>query len=247
LATDNGQPLSWFEAKDFCEQLTAYGHDDWRLPNIKELASIIKYQKSPADGLMIDANYFQNIAAEKYWSTSFEHYAWGWNLSFTRSLDFSNGFIDIETLESTSTAPGYFLPVRGDSTVIATSGFDEPPTGCSLGYQANDIDASFIDLCSGLMWTPSFGDTTFWVDAVKKARDSTIFGHNDWRLPNIREMLMIINNPYQGGSDLHWAITPDYQNPSRRWVIDAGSLIYIGQTQTRPNSEFRYFRFVRDP
>ncbi|SFV52831.1 Fimh-like protein [hydrothermal vent metagenome] len=34
---------SWAEAIDYCEELTLGGNDDWRLPNRKELLSIVKY------------------------------------------------------------------------------------------------------------------------------------------------------------------------------------------------------------
>ncbi len=33
----------WCEALAFCENLTFAGHDDWRLPNIRELQSIVDY------------------------------------------------------------------------------------------------------------------------------------------------------------------------------------------------------------
>ena len=34
--------LLWNEAVDHCEQLTTAGHDDWRLPKIQELISLIR-------------------------------------------------------------------------------------------------------------------------------------------------------------------------------------------------------------
>ena len=40
-------PLNWEEAIDFCEGLRYAGKDDWRLPNVKELHSIVDYTKSP--------------------------------------------------------------------------------------------------------------------------------------------------------------------------------------------------------
>jgi len=46
-AGDNGA-LGWEDALAWCEGLTHAGHDDWRLPNAKELQSIVDYSRSPA-------------------------------------------------------------------------------------------------------------------------------------------------------------------------------------------------------
>ena len=34
--------MSWYEAKQYCENLNEGGHNDWRLPNIDELRTLIK-------------------------------------------------------------------------------------------------------------------------------------------------------------------------------------------------------------
>jgi hypothetical protein len=39
--------LDWPEALAFCEGLTFAGHSDWRLPNAKELHSIVDYNRAP--------------------------------------------------------------------------------------------------------------------------------------------------------------------------------------------------------
>jgi hypothetical protein len=40
--------LTWAEALAWAEQLNYAGHDDWRLPNAKELQSLVDYTRSPA-------------------------------------------------------------------------------------------------------------------------------------------------------------------------------------------------------
>lgn len=39
--------MNWLEALDFSENLTYAGYSDWRLPNAKELQSIVDYSRSP--------------------------------------------------------------------------------------------------------------------------------------------------------------------------------------------------------
>lgn len=58
--------LNWNDAKKQCENLTLNDFNDWRLPNIKELRSIVDFTKAkPAvDGA------FKNVASRFYWSSS---------------------------------------------------------------------------------------------------------------------------------------------------------------------------------
>ena len=71
---------TWSEAIEYCEKLTLGGYDDWRLPNINELKSIIDWSKfRPAiydsfTNIYYNADFF-------YWSSTtssshMEKYAW---------------------------------------------------------------------------------------------------------------------------------------------------------------------------
>ncbi|CAA6604172.1 conserved exported hypothetical protein [Rhodospirillaceae bacterium LM-1] len=46
--SDSGRGLDWGQALAYCESLFLAGHDDWRLPNAKELHSIVDYTRSPS-------------------------------------------------------------------------------------------------------------------------------------------------------------------------------------------------------
>ncbi len=69
---------TWLEAINYCENILILGgYDDWRLPNINELLSIVDYTTyNPA----LDTWWFQNYSMFNYWSsTSFvlwPTYAW---------------------------------------------------------------------------------------------------------------------------------------------------------------------------
>lgn len=48
MQDDNGQGLNWGEALTYAENFVYAGHSDWRLPNAKELQSILDYDRSPS-------------------------------------------------------------------------------------------------------------------------------------------------------------------------------------------------------
>jgi hypothetical protein len=93
--------MIWDDAIDNCEALDYAGHTDWRLPNIKELMSIVDYGlSSPA----INQTYFPNAQSGRYWSgTTTANWADNaWNVYF------SNGNVK----GSGKGYGGYVRPVR---------------------------------------------------------------------------------------------------------------------------------------
>ncbi len=48
MQNDNGAGLTWENALSYAENLTYAGYSDWRLPDVKELQSIVDYTRSPA-------------------------------------------------------------------------------------------------------------------------------------------------------------------------------------------------------
>jgi hypothetical protein len=44
---DSGTTMNWKDALEYAENLEHVGYDDWRLPNAKELQSIVDYSRAP--------------------------------------------------------------------------------------------------------------------------------------------------------------------------------------------------------
>jgi len=97
---DKADRAKWQDALKYCEGLVLAGHDDWRLPNIRELESILDYTRcEPA----IDPIF--GGVPDWYWSSSVrvEDTYWAWNVNF-----WSGGVFD-----DTKFASFYVRAVRG--------------------------------------------------------------------------------------------------------------------------------------
>ena len=57
-------PVTWEEAINYCENLSLTGFEDWELPNLKELRSLVDYNEyNPS----IDVHYFPDTVLFQYW------------------------------------------------------------------------------------------------------------------------------------------------------------------------------------
>lgn len=88
LAWQRNEPgaKSWPEALTYCESLSQSGSTSWRLPNVKELGSIID---DKVHGPAVDKTIFPSVVSENYWtSTSYPAiptYLW--------AVDMTNGYV----------------------------------------------------------------------------------------------------------------------------------------------------------
>ena len=62
-----GSTMTWIDAISHCESLTFATHSDWRLPNLRELTSLVDDCKTP---LSIDTSVFEYTASDYYWSST---------------------------------------------------------------------------------------------------------------------------------------------------------------------------------
>ena len=76
-----GSTYTWESALSYCESLTLGSKSDWRLPNVKELGSIVYHSLSSPT---IDSTAFPSTLSLYYWSstTSLHQTSYAWSVYF---------------------------------------------------------------------------------------------------------------------------------------------------------------------
>lgn len=135
---------------------------------------------------------------------------------------------------------------NGDRTVTDTC------TGLMWQREAADIDADgTIDAKDGLPWTATAPGT----GALEYAESLALAGHTDWRLPNVRELMSLVDHssaapalaPVFGDAPLaFWSSTSATASPTSAWYVgfQSGSNGIVGSTSKTQNYLVRAVRTV---
>ncbi len=112
--------------------------------------------------------------------------------------------------------------------------------GCPTEEGRFVVDGQVItDNCTGLMWqkTPP-GNTMSWIDSLVFARDLTLAGFSDWRLPNVNELLSIVDYGRYPGM----AINPVFDIPVGDDVAGYGAESFWSSTSYAATLEGKAWR-----
>ena len=142
------------------------------------------------------------------------------------------------------------LPKTGQ-TVQYTSGDDGTyEMGWSGTRFTANGDGTITDNATGLMWVANptaagVGSTYAWATAVSNCEGLTYAGYNDWRLPNVTELISIVDrgtfSPSIDGVftcvssySYDWSSTTVVGNTTIAWYVGVydGDVVYGGKANT---------------
>ncbi len=173
--------MSWADASSYCDTLTTGGYSDWRLPTVKELWSIRDFSMGWP---WVNTDYFYLVGDG---SELAMHHSW----TATRYLvesEYQNEQVMGEPSFIVNDWTGHIKAMSGNRFVRAVRGTET--------YGFNDFvdnnDGTVTDNATGLMWSQDdSGEGFLWEDALAYAENATLYGYDDWRLPNIKELQSI--------------------------------------------------------
>ncbi|MDO5131702.1 MAG: DUF1566 domain-containing protein [Eubacteriales bacterium] len=205
------------DADTACRQMTLAGYHDWRLPNIKELNTLLNLD--PESGSWFFEDFFPippNEMMLHYSSCGvFEgHYAWVTNFTFgydgyyggrTAPLLFrAVRYADAEaasrggdgpesTFTLTHTGQLSAFDLKGRSVAAdRIRGLDAQRIWLAPSFESCEDGAAVLDRNTGLLWDNAHdGLLLEWADAaafVRSLNDREYLGRRDWRLPGREEL-----------------------------------------------------------
>lgn len=211
---DVDDKMTYDEAVAGAETFNLAGYDDWRLPTIKELYSLILfsgvdpsgYEGNSTDGLVpfIDTDYFD--------------FAYGDTDAGERIIDSqyasSSMYVDAELLFGVNFADGrikgygLMMPFGpGEKTFFVL--YVRGNASYGINSFTDNSDSTITDNTTGLMWMQNDSRSAVnWEDALSYAENLEYAGYSDWRLPDVKELQSIVDYTRSPGTTNSAAIDP---------------------------------------
>jgi hypothetical protein len=221
-----GEKVSYAQAASGTAALRLGGHDDWRLPSIKELYSLILFSgtdPSGCDGPPACS------APVPFPDTRYFDFEYGDTSAGERLID----------AQFWSSTPHVWTTMNGDATVFGVNFADGRVKGypCDRGpngraqrqfaryvrgnpaYGVNDLVdngvGTLTDQATGLMWCQAdSGAGMNWADAlawVRRQNAARYLGHDDWRLTEAKELQSIVDYSRSPDTSHSAALDPRFQ------------------------------------
>lgn len=198
-----GEKMTWADALSGAAECRVGDYDDWRMPTIKDLYSLIDFRgyidpQGDNSVPFIDTDYFEFVYGDEdagerlidsqdWTATEYVHFTMN-NDSTVFGVNFADGRIKgypkyIRQGQGQAPNQMYIRYVRGN-----------PEYGIN---NFRDGESTIMDDATGLMWLkPDSQEGLNWEEAlawVVSKNENELYEYSDWRLPNVKELQSIVD------------------------------------------------------
>lgn len=216
---DPGEKMTYEEAIAGTESFTLAGYDDWRMPTIKELYSLIQFDGLDPSGPnssslipFIDTEYFNFEYGDESAGERIIDSQWATSTKYVNTTMNGN-----ETIFGVNFADGR---IKGYPAQMGPGG--QPKTFFVIyvrgntAYGENDFvdngNDTVSDHATGLTWTQSDSVSGMnWEAALNYCEYLDVAGITDWRLPNVKELQSIVDYSRSPDTSNSAAIDPVFR------------------------------------
>lgn len=241
-------PMTWAEALDFVRAMNrerAFGHADWRLPNRRELRSLISLQtRKPA---LPERHPFADVFLGWYWSstTAMISPAHAWYVHLEGGRMFYGGKDQSYLVWPVRGEGNGTLPVTGQRRCFDSDGEEIPCAGSGQDAEwcrgrpwpsprFEPQGETVLDRLTGLHWRRDAdlgGRPVSWDEALSSVAELNRAAQGGrWRLPNINELESLVDCdraspalprpiPFTGLRDVYWSSTTSLFEPDWAWAL----------------------------
>jgi hypothetical protein len=222
--------FSWAAAPGYCASLALASHQDWRLPTLIELLSIVD---DAVNGPSINTTYFPGTPSTSFWSSTPTAASSG---TGSWSVDFSYG-------EPNISAPVNAFAVRcvrGGASPFASSPGPAPPGRYTT--TGSGAATTVYDTKTGLTWLQTVPASMYTSGLASTAGTAQNYcatlgvGGTGWRLPTVRELATLVDYSQTGAAAAmidaaYFPSTPSgyfWSTTSAPWLPSYGKLLDFG-------------------
>ncbi len=194
------QPIDRPDAGEYCTQLDLDGFDDWRIPSLLELASLVDAGRR---GPPFPAETFPGIPGNAYfWTRN------GDPSDPTRSYTFNTNWAVSDFRDNADAEP-----FPGDTHIVRCV----RGPGIVNGFSADG--GTVFDAGTGLVWQSGAGGLMTWTDALAYCEALALDGAQEWRLPSIKEWFTNVDPTMEAFPriSIHFSERPEALADRRFW------------------------------
>jgi hypothetical protein len=193
--------LTYMAAGEYCGNLSLGGKDDWRLPDIKTLYSLIDFRGTDPGGVS------GQVSVIPFLDTGFFDFAYGDSAAGESTIDApfasgsvyadthtGNGIMDFAVNFAEGSIKGYGLTTSGGAEqkfyVLCVRG----DSAYGANHFGDNGDGSVTDQATGLVWQKA--DSTKgmnWQEALAYCEGLSLAGKDDWRLPDAKSLQSLVD------------------------------------------------------